>query len=63
MAEIRTNVGTCGLKEYGTTIAQVYDNLLATAASESIYGDSNDFGMITGMIDDSSFSSAYQSLN
>ena len=36
MAEIRTNIGTCGLKDYGTTIADIYDNLLSTASGKKV---------------------------
>ena len=61
MAEIRTNVGTCGLSEYGTTIAQVYDNLLSTVSGEKLNNSNPDPSTITGILDDSSYSNNFQS--
>ena len=62
MAEIRTNIGTCGLNNYGTTIAQVYDNLLSTVAGETLYNGNQDPSTITGVLEDSSYSSNFESL-
>ena len=62
MAEIRTSVGTCGLNDYGTTIAQVYDNLLATVAGEELYDGNKDPNMLGGILEDASFTNNYQSL-
>jgi hypothetical protein len=60
MAEIRTNVGTCGLSEYGTTIAQVYDNLLSTVSGETLNNSNPDPSTITGILDDLSYSNNFE---
>lgn len=53
LAEIRTDVtnsATCGLKQYGQTISQVYDNLMDNPYME--YKKSCDVGKITGILED-----------
>lgn len=58
MAEIRTcATGTCGLKSYGTSIANVYDKLVSTP----YYTDRNSCkpDSITGVLDDSAYTDNY----
>ena len=58
MAEIRTcQTGTCGLKSYGTSIANVYDKLLNTPFYTNKKSCNPD--AITGILDDAAFSDDY----
>ena len=58
MAAIRTcETGTCGLRDYGVSIANVYDNLISTPFSTA--PKSCDPSSITGILDDASYTDMY----
>jgi len=62
MAEIRTNIGTCGLKDYGTTIADIYDNLLSTTSGKKLESEMPNPDKITGILEDASKASFYSDI-
>ncbi len=62
MAEIRTNVGTCGLNNYGTTIAQIYDNLVGTISSDAVYKDMENPDLIKGVSEDLTYINHFESV-
>ena len=60
MAEIRTSTGTCGLRSYGKSIAQVYDNLVDIPTYQN--RDSNNVDNISGIFENASFTDDFESL-
>jgi hypothetical protein len=61
MAAVRTcETGTCGLRDYGVSIANVYDNLLSTPFSTD--PKSCDPSLISGILDDASNTDMYASV-